>query len=340
MTLKMLVSLIMFIIFATSLVTANDQPPRYETDLGENGNQFVADTFTQYQRLHPNGICSTAGIGKKIILTGFGLFAGASYNISGSVVASLANLPSVTKWRPSHNLLKTEDFGGVGSTHSYYVNGIKYEVCYLVLDVIWDLASSILIYEAQKFQPDLIFMTGRGDSYASFEQGASNKASKSAGYDSNGNKLDGTVTDRIGTNSLNNPPGMPANIPQAPYVLPDQPVNMTMQMNWDSMALAELTKFDIKKLGYKVKGAQVADPLNDYLCNNISYVALNAANNQQTILAGGKIIFLADLFIKKPTVGFFHFPTVDKEHQKLEEYGSEINSWGKILGAVIGAALR
>ena len=62
-----------------------------ETDLGEEGNKAVSDTFAAYKTANPSGACSALGAGKRVIVTGYGLFAGRNYNISGEVVSAMAD---------------------------------------------------------------------------------------------------------------------------------------------------------------------------------------------------------------------------------------------------------
>ena len=60
-----------------------------KTNLGAAGNQEVLERYQAY--LAKGRGCRAEGNGKRVILSGFGLFRGVSYNISGAVVASMAD---------------------------------------------------------------------------------------------------------------------------------------------------------------------------------------------------------------------------------------------------------
>ena len=303
--------------------------PQTKSDLGEQGNLFVAKAFDAYRQLHPDGACAARGSGKRVIVAGYGLFSGVPYNISGSVVRSMAD-PAfwpdqivlgeaglAGRGSPRSGLVSASDAGAVAFNRSLDIDGERYEACFLVLDVIWDLAGAILIHEESRFKPQFILMTGRGGSQASFEAGAINRASPYPGYDADGRPL-GSI-----------------NTPQSEWLLPDSPTDSVLPMTWNSRALAAAAEFETELLGYSAVGQPAARPDNNYLCNDISFVALHASQNKATSLAGNRISLDSPGLSKEPIVGFMHFPAVDGAHPDLSAYGPGIFAWGKILAKTI-----
>jgi hypothetical protein len=300
-----------------------------KSDLGEQGNLFVAKTFDAYRQLHPDGACHAQGSGKRVIVTGYGLFSGVPYNISGTVVRSMADpafwpdqivlgAPHGAAWTsPRPGLVSPSDVGAVAFNRSLIIDGRRYEACFLVLDVIWDLAGAIVVHEESRFKPELILMTGRGGEQASFEAGALNRASPYPGYDADGRPL-GSI-----------------NVPQSKWVLPDDPVDLALAMTWDPRELAAASESEVELLGYSAVGQRTARPENNYLCNDISFVALHASQNRATNLAGGRITLDSPELPKPPVVGFLHFPAADAAHPDLAAYSQGIFAWGKVLARTI-----
>jgi len=128
------------------------------TDLGEAGNAAVSSEFDAYRSAHPSGACRAEGPGKRVLLTGYGLFAGRGYNISGEVVRAMADpafWPSdlllaergaFADGQPYARRLTPEQFsnGAVAHSRSLRLDGQPYQVCFLALNVAWDLAAAIL----------------------------------------------------------------------------------------------------------------------------------------------------------------------------------------------------
>ncbi|MFI5360399.1 MAG: hypothetical protein ACHQ49_00395 [Elusimicrobiota bacterium] len=303
-----------------------------KSDLGEQGNIFVAKTFDAYNRLHPDGACRAQGSGKRVLVAGYGLFAGVPYNISGTVVRSMADpafwpdhielggvAPAGTA-APRTGTVSSADAGAVAFNRTLLIDGERYEACFLITDVIWDLAGAILIREESLFKPRLILMTGRGTWPTSFEAGAINRASPYPGYDENGDPL-GSI-----------------NVPESKWILPDDPVDFTVPMAWNPEALAAASRSEIEALGYTAVGQPAARPENNYLCNDISYVALHASRNKSTSLAGGKVELNSPNLALAPVVGFMHFPPVDGSHPDPAAYGQGIFSWAKVVARTIKLA--
>jgi hypothetical protein len=308
---------------------ASAQSPQTKSDLGDQGNIFVAKTFDAYRQLHPDGACRAQGSGKRVLVAGYGLFSGVAYNISGTVVRSMAD---PTFWPdqivlgasnlsplgpPVSGLVQAADDGGVAYNRSLVIDGERYEACFLVLDVIWDLAGAIVIHEESRFKPQLIVMTGRGNSIESFEAGAINRATPYPGYDADGRPL-GSI-----------------NVPQSDWLLPDSPVDSILPMTWNAQELAAAAEPEAELLGYSAVGQKAARPENNYLCNDISYVALHASLNKSTSLAGDRIVLDSPELPVRPVVGFMHFPAADGAHPDLGAYRDGIFAWGKILAKTI-----
>lgn len=305
-----------------------------KSDLGEQGNIFVAKQFETYRRLHPDGACHAQGAGKRVLVTGYGLFSGVPYNISGTVVRSMADpafwpeqigldAPSGAAWAPPRTgLVSSSDAGAVAFNRSLVVDGERYEACFLVLDVVWDLAGAIVVHEESRFKPRLVLMTGRGGDQASFEAGALNRASPYPGYDADGRPL-GSI-----------------NTPESKWVLPDDAVDAALAMTWDPGELAAAAGPRTELLGYPSIGQRAARPDNNYLCNDVSYVALHASQNRATSLAGGRVSLDSPDLPREPVVGFFHFPAADAAHPDPAAYRQGIFAWAKVLAQTIELSAR
>jgi len=305
-----------------------------KSDLGEQGNAFVAKTFDAYRRLHPGGACRASGTGKRVLVTGYGLFSGVPYNVSGTVVRSMADpafwpqrvdlkSPPPASLAPARAaLVSPSDAGGAAFNRTLFIDGERYEACFLVLDVIWDLAGAIVIHEESRFKPALVIMTGRGGGEASFEAGALNRASPYPGYDADGRPL-GAL-----------------NVPESPWLVADEPVGAELPMTWNARALAAAAEPEAELLGYPATGQASARPENTYLCNDISFVALHASQNRPTSFAGGRLLLASPELPERPVVGFLHFPAVDAAHPDLSAYGSGIAGWTRLLAGTIARSAR
>lgn len=302
-----------------------------QTDMGDEGNAYVANAFAAYRTAHPGGACRAAGSGKRALVTGYGLFMGSPYNISGTIVRSMADpgfWPERVETGRSGNPLRAaptpvgltgSDNGGAAYNRSITIDGERFEACFLTLDVVWDLAAAIIVHEESFFKPQAVIMTGRWYDTLSVEGGAFNIASRSPGYGPDGRPL-------------------PGNTPRSEWVLPDDPVKNEIKMPWDSKALAKASDADARALGYDAVGQAGARRDNDYLCNNVSYVALHAAQHRPVTLAGGLIVLPPPELSKAPVTGFVHFPATDTKHRDLAAYGQGVYDWGRVLARTIRLA--
>lgn len=282
----------------------NNNISHLKTDLGEPGNQEIADLFTAYTKKSAH--CTSNGQEPRILLTGFGVFQSGGFNISGVVVQSMADeqfwpreFVSGESWAgatpaASGTVAKTS-LGGEATMRRLSFNGHSYNVCFLILDVKWDLAGAILLHEMKLFKPNAIVMTGLGanNNLGFFEGGAINSATYSSGYHG-----DGAVDDN--------------NRPIASYILPDvnqpnAPVD-EIPMTWDALALAAKGKDLVKEIdeGHKLRGLTAARENNNYICNNISYITMSALNGRTVLLAGRKIQINSES--QHIPAGFFHYP--------------------------------
>lgn len=321
-----------------------------KTDLGP-GNAEVVANVEAYRAKAAAAHCAKKGE-RRIIITGFGLFSGADYNISGVVASSLAKedfwpdeadleQDKSTAGGVSLGSLQSGDSGAraVQRTLTFRADGGKtvrtYEICFMLLDVLWDEASAEIIAEAERFQPQLIIMSGRGgDDHAIFEGGAINKTYNLSGYGASGDPdtINKPVKGYLLPENLTNLPQeelqtISAEIAQS-YVVPDE-----IKMTWNNVAMRAAAMPEIAKIGFDVKAEPKARSTNSYICNNTSYIVLNA-------LAGLKILPLAgEKLVLRPDVppgtkaGFFHYPySATNDPDKV--YG-----WGKALARAIMATL-
>ena len=120
----------------------------------------------------------------------------------------------------------------------------------------------------------------------------------------------------------------------------DEPVDAELPMTWDAEKLAAKAEAAAELLGYSAVGRTAARPDNDYLCNDISFVALHASRNLTTSLAGGRLLLGSPELPQPPVVGFLHFPAADIDHPDPAAYGQGIFGWGKILARTIELSSR
>ena len=309
-----------------------DNATKLKTNLGSVGNQLVTDTFERYRGKAEH--CRASSDAPRVLVTGFGLFIGAEYNISGTVVSSFAD-PNFTasdidptgRTVPladaSSGRLDFSDFGGRAKNRTIRISGQEYNLCLLTLDVLWDLAAAIVIDEAHAFRPDLIIMTGRGRKtlQAVWEGYARNQAKAVSGYLSSGASAEGSNI------PIDN--GIP--------VLPSLASGLELRMSWESAMLKSSTEQIIADINpdFSVLAPEAWSPGNDYICNNISFVALAAREHQQISLAGSTLNFLPEHSDLAATtkIGFLHFPSAS-DHNPAQVMG-----WIKVLATAIHSSL-
>ncbi len=262
-----------------------------DTNLGELGNQWVSQTFRQY-KAKAKGCLPSGGSERRILLQGFGPFQGVSRNLSGAVVASLSGLSDLPQ--TAH--------GGWATTRKLVVEGETIEFCFVYVDVVWDLAGAILLTEIERFNPQVVMMSGIGNATAIVEAGAQNSATSLSGFDAEGNPLRDTNTPWC----KDKPCGLSAHTfvldPDAKGVTPKVP------HSWDNQKVADALLDSVRRFApdITIETPKEARGGNDYLCNNVSYVVQSAINGAEIHLAGGRISFPAKA--SKQVAGFFHYP--------------------------------
>ncbi|MCX6106300.1 MAG: hypothetical protein NTY08_10775 [Proteobacteria bacterium] len=309
-----------------------DNVTKLKTDLGSVGNQLVADTFERYRGKAEH--CRASSDAPRVLVTGFGLFSGVEYNISGAVVSSFAD-PNFTasdidptgRTVPladaASGRLEFGDFGGRAKNRTIRISGQQYELCLLTLDVLWDLAAAIVIDEAHAFRPDLIIMTGRGrkTQQAVWEGYARNQARAVSGYLSSGASAEGS--------NLPVDSGIP--------VLPSIATGLELRMSWDNTLLKSSTEQIISDINPDFTAVAPAtwSPGNDYVCNNISFVALAAREHRQISLSGGTLSFSLRQSDLAPAtkIGFLHLPSASDNNP------AQVMGWIKVLAKAIHATL-
>lgn len=306
--------------------SSSDPNTEFETNLGQNGNTDVAQRFAAYKsHRQQNSLgCTSSSSAKRVMVTGFGLFDGVTYNLSGVIAQSLGS----AAFTPQSPLSGPDQIGlagtvGAGSISSsakgattavrtLRIRGIDYEVCTVVLDVIWDLAAAIIVHEAESFQPDMIFMSGIGGNDAVFEAGANNQALAYSGFASAGSSL-------------------PINTPVGGPVLPGSPVEVPM--TWDAVALESATSSLIADIGYASVARTDATVGNTYICNNVSFVTLEAVRGIELRLANGEIRWTPSV-TSAPKVGFFHYPSTGSNRR------TDVAKWIRVVTTAIDTQLN
>ncbi|MEN9824871.1 MAG: Pyroglutamyl peptidase [Pseudomonadota bacterium] len=283
------------------------------TDLGLTGNSRVARNFESYKSNRSQGCTNSGSTRKRVLLSGFGPF-NRKHNISGAVVDLLQRSslwPAVSAW-PQNGQFDVPEFkpddspgasGGIAIQRTLTFDGQEMELCLLKLTVEWDFAAAVILHEAESFQPDFILMTGYGANPTGvrLEAGALNKTSRLSGFDPRGKALgevNAPVSDWIVPRELN---------------LPDE-----IAMNWQPQKIASRHRLRLdqfsESLGRREQGLawrfvpmESADPLNNYVCNNVSYAVLAGLRLGALPLAGGRLT-LAPKFRKMPGAAFLHYP--------------------------------
>jgi hypothetical protein len=341
-----------------------------KTELGPIGNAKVVEQFKKYKNKAEH--CDSSGVGTRVILTGFGLFSSpprnaknVAYNISGLIsrfIATPAVFPSTINTATSTiaNNLKNTSFaqyshmpanseGAVVTQRELIIDQKPVTVCLILLDVIWDQAAAIILYESTLFKPERIIMSGlnAGETkFGMFEAGAVNSATDYEGFQSSG------------APNLDNIPKADANGDSPVLPRSDRGVEQTIAMTWNPKNLAALTSplatailRDNKKNVFDVRGEDAARPSNDYVCNNVSFVILNAMKGAVINLAGGLLRFGPSQekpaqgssieFVEIPkdvgdgvkSAGFFHYPDTATDE------GAVIFGWSKVLAKAMIAGL-
>lgn len=321
------------------IAISNEELSQTKTDLGYLGNSRAHRRFEEYTRSQTTG-CNGSGTAKsRILISGFGPF-NQSQNISGAVVRLLQNpkiWPKFATWTPERMnapiFKPSDDPGAIGARavqREVTFENETMDICLVLTSVEWDLASAIVLHEANKFNPDFILMTGYGTHPTGMriESGALNKASSISGYDSTGRYLAGV------------------NTPESDWIVsPSLGLPESINMTWDPQRIADGIRPKLKRLNLEMERSRSAteyfplpmteaDPLNNYICNNISYTIAASLRLATLPLAGNRLRLESKL---NPNVGlgFAHYP-----HQANPNSSQEVWLWAHVALSLAQTALN
>lgn len=320
-------------------LTGGSDSSRFNTDLGLTGNGRVRRNFEAYKAGRGEGCTGAGAQTKRLLLTGFGPF-NKKKNVSGAVVGLLQDpqlwsermsWPEGNSW--AHPSFQPDDspgtLGASASQRTLWFDGQQIEVCFLRLTVEWDFAAAVILHEAERFKPDFILMTGYGVNPTGLrlEAGALNETMSLPGYDPRGRWL-GEMNRPVSTWIV--PPQL-----QMPHELP---------MGWSTVKIARASAPRLQQASAVVGRNEAgrvwefvpmpsADPENDYICNNISYVVLAALQSKPIPLAGGQLI-VNPRFSKTPRAAFLHYP-----FEADVSSPQEVWTWAHVLMSVAVSSL-
>ena len=316
---------------------AGEDRSDFLTDLKDN--ELVAEAFSNYKS--QNSHCSQGSAGRRVMIAGFGQFSGPnSSNISGVVAMSMARQefwPSqAQKFKElngdPNSFFRHEDLttsnGGYAVQRQLNIAGKSFDVCFLYLDVVWDLSASIILHEASLHKPELIIMSGMngGQRVETFWEGSAinNAVVGVTGFDNQGNNIidNVAVSDRAGAK-----------------VLPSLAYNAVVPLTWDATFLADVNRELIQEINPKYGSrAASARTENTYICNNVSIAVASALAGNDLQLAGGSIAFSKESFDFKAQVGFLHYPS-DSSVAGTVDRGKDILGWSKVVANTMVEAL-
>lgn len=293
------------------------------TNLGPQGNVELSEKVKKH--LQGSKSCIPMNEGPRVILTGFGLFSGVSFNISGAVAENFAQESFLLPSQSSHSKASTnssaqlkngrlneEDQGVRIYNRSLEIDGQAYSICVMILDVLWDFGGALVASEMHRFQPDMVMMMGRGIRDVIFEGGALNSATPYYGYNFSGDpNRHNTPTER--------------------EILPLEADELSM--TWNNKELKNQVEDLVQSMGYPLSAPSKARFSNDYICNNISYIALSAAQSKPLTLAGGKLK-LHPKVDSNPKIGFLHLPANAKINHE------EMRGWSELILRTLSYSLN
>jgi pyrrolidone-carboxylate peptidase len=296
------------------------------TDFSTVGNDEVFDRYQSY--LKKPRRCEFSGKGKRVLLTGFGLFSGVPYNISGALIENFMNpqvwpevidtshaAPAVpSSLKVAHGILGKNESGSRITHREIKIDQKTYEVCFVMVDVLWDFAGAVIASEMERLQPDLVIMTGRGDDRLILESAARNSAAPLPGFYSNGNAAS-------------------ENTPVSKTIDTKESDELIVPMTWNNQALHQRIAPLVQELGFESYAPNAWRPGNNYICNNLSFITLLAAEGGVFQLAGGSLTVSSHLN-KAPQVGFMHLPA----HAEVSK--ESLPQWVRLYASLIDEALK
>lgn len=281
------------------------------SDFNEEGALEVLDKFLKYKKKLISHDYNTGN--KNILVSGFGLFSGVEYNVSGALAECFSDYCVMDgEQHLKKGILEEQENGVRVIDRKIQLNGTHYNLRVLILDVLWDFAGAVISHEMQKLNPEAVLMMGRGNnSKFIFEAGALNCSNKHPGFQTNGQPSQ-------------------VNTPIKKQSFLEQPA--VLNMTWDNETVAKVFKRHSISQAYEISTPVTAREENTYICNNLSYVALLTAMNKSFKLANNKLAFTPSLTVK-PKVGFLHLPNnLGLKTQNLSDWMKALNS---ILEAMV-----
>ncbi|MDA9951175.1 hypothetical protein N9D31_01245 [Oligoflexaceae bacterium] len=273
-----------------------------KTDLGP-GNAYVGIRFANFQNQAQHCKIRSNNT-KRIILTGFGAFQGRD-NFSGELVRFMAG---ASKRSPRPRQPNT--FGAEIYQRLIEIEGEEFDVCFLRLDVLWDLAGAIVTEEMNRFRPEGVFMTGVGNSsQMTIEAGGSNRVQLLNGYSHFGSVLHGNVPTSSAGRILDFGPD-------------------TVTFSWDRQNIAAHIRDSEAGLGVDIATPFEPRSANGYICNNSAYIVASAVNGFAITLAGERIQ-LSYHHDRNIPMGFLHLP------KRLRMSQENFERWQQILMMVM-----
>lgn len=260
-------------------------------DLGKEGNKYGKSQFKKYQAKANHCQDPKDGL-PKILITGFGPFKKRGHNTSAIVLENFLG---------KEIDLNKESYGGELFQTKKNINGQDVHLCFLKLEVFWDLSSAIIINEAQNFMPDLILMMGEGaEGTIYIETSAKSTASMLRGFNYAGEEVS------------------ELNTPQSFSLLHNKSkANKYEQMTWDAESIFNETISMMKGSpeNFILKLAPKHRKKNIYICNAVSFTTLHALKNKNLYLFDDNLV-IKPRFDKEIKAGFLHLP-------KLSSYQAE-----------------
>jgi hypothetical protein len=279
---------------------------------GLPSNEEIVRHFDAY--LASEKKCDPVNNGRRVIISGFGLWSKASINYSGFVVDNLASsefwpeegaslIPVSASYKFKQGVLGNSEGVRIVNRSFRLHNGQQISACLIISDVRWNFAGAVIANEMTRFQPDAVIMTGVS-SGAYLESGSLNVMELAPGHNSDGTPdLDDIPINRWILRSPKTPPMLP--------------------MTWDNQKLSRLISPLLKKIGLSLTAPKSARSSNDYICNNTSYLALAAARNLPLHLAGDEVVIRPQVY-SNPQVGFFHFPNAASADVRILQTYAEV----------------
>jgi len=297
-----------------------------QMEFSASEDQILTQKYQSY--IKSGRKCQAVNAGPRVILTGFGLFEGVSFNISGAIISNLASQdfwPDLTEASTTQTvsstllsldrgILNNSENGFRIYNRSLWIDHKQVSACLILLDVEWDISAAILIHEMIEFQPQVVVMTGlNGTDQAELEAAAVNESNREPGFFSNGKP-----------DSLNTP--------LVPFVNPQVNSPPQISMNWDQTKIAANIQPLLEDLQVSLSTPSGPAASNDYICNDISFIALEALKNQPLHLADGGIELYPN-FVKPPKIGFFHYPVNARFDSQ------ELFTWSRVLLTITAQGL-